>query len=222
VNSCFDGVSMSEMGQLRVSMVESNLPELDLENKSYSLAFERLKSRGLEVLYESRTSVLTTLQRELFWKTVNRASNNIRIFLDPIVVSFAIHDACDLSDTDYAWLDLEGEDEVGNSAWTKGGNEGILDISEGLLKKHLEKYILDAYDRHTREDMVRVWEAGLKLLQCPICGESSLERKPIILNNNIIRSWVCSDCEYHVTVQTDVLNYLKNNGATREGSIERQ
>ncbi|MCJ7771372.1 hypothetical protein MUP37_07360, partial [Candidatus Bathyarchaeota archaeon] len=169
---------MSEMGQLKVSMVESNLPELDLENKSYNLAFERLKDRGLEVLYESRTSVLTTLQREFYWKTVNQASNNIRIFLDPIVVAFAIHDACDLSDTDYAWLDLEGEDEVGNSAWTKGGSERILDIAGVLLKKHLEKYILDAYDRHTREDMVRVWEAGLKILQCPICGESSLERKP--------------------------------------------
>ena len=214
--------SMREMGQLKVSMVESNLPELDLENKSYNLAFERLKSRGLEVLYESRTSVLTELQRELFWKTVGSASNSIRVFLDPIVVAFAIHDACDLSDTDYAWLDLEGEDEVGNSAWTRGGHDGILNIAGSLLKKHLEKYILDAYDRHTREDMVRVWEAQLKILQCPICGEPSLERKPIILNNNMIRSWVCSDCGYHVTVQTDVLNYLKNNCAKREDSIEQQ
>jgi transposase-like protein len=103
----------------------------------------------------------------------------------------------------------------------RGGHDSILSIAGGLLKKHLEKYILDAYDRHTREDMVRVWEAQLKILQCPICGEPSLKRKPIILNNNMIRSWVCSDCGYHVTVQTDVLNYLKNNCATREVSVEQ-
>ncbi|MCJ7634353.1 60S ribosomal protein L37a, partial [Candidatus Bathyarchaeota archaeon] len=119
-------------------------------------------------------------------------------------------------DFDYAWLDLEGDDEVGNSAWSKGSHEEIVDIAIKLLGKHLEKYILDAYDRHTREDMVRVWEAQLKLLACPICGESSLERKPIIINNTMIRSWVCTSCGYHVAVQTDVLKYLQSSGVIQE------
>jgi hypothetical protein len=213
---------MKEMDLLRVSMVESNLPELDLENKTYNIASETLKNRGLEVLYESRTSVLTPLQRELYGKAVNKASKNISILLDPIVVAFAIHDACDLSSFDYAWLDLEGDDEVGNSAWVKGGHEDVLGIAIKMLRKHLEKYILDAYDRHTREDMVRVWEAQLKLLACPICGGSSLERKPIIMNNNMIRSWICVDCGYHVTVQTDVLKYLQTEGAMSELTLDHK
>jgi hypothetical protein len=207
---------MKEMGLLRVSMVESNLPELDLENKPYNIAFETLTNHGLKVFYESRTSVLSPFQRELYGKALSKVPKDISVLLDPIIVAFAIHDACDLSDFDYAWLDLEGDDEVGNSAWTKGSHEEIVDIATKLLRKHLEKYILDAYDRHTREDMVRVWEAQLKLLACPICGESSLERKPIILNNNMIRSWVCISCGYHVTVQTDVLKYLQNSGARTE------
>ena len=68
--------------------------------------------------------------------------------------------------------------------------------------------------------MIRVWEAQLKLLACPICGDSSLDRKPIILNSNIVRSWVCLNCDYHVTVQADVLKYLSNNDA-REGLLEQ-
>jgi hypothetical protein len=203
---------MKEMGLLRVSIVESNLPELDLENTTYSIAVEKLRNRGLEVFYESRTSILSPFQRELYEKALNKVPKEVSILLDPITVAFAIHDACDLSDLDYAWLDLDGDNEVGNSAWSKGNHEEIVDIATELLRKHLEKYILDAYDRHTREDMVRVWEAQLKLLACPICGASSLERKPIILNNNVIRSWVCTSCNYYVTVQTDVLKYLQSNG----------
>ena len=207
---------MKEMGLLRVSMVESNLPELDLENKIYKIAFESLKNHGFEVFYESRTSVLSPFQRELYGKTLNTVPKDISILVDPIIVAFAIHDACDISDFDYAWLDLEGENEVGNSAWTKGGHEEIVEIAINLLGKHLEKYILDAYDRHTRQDMVRVWEAQLELLSCPICGGSSLERKRIIINNAMIRFWVCTSCGYHAAVQTDVLKYLQSSGVIRE------
>jgi len=207
---------MKEMGLLRVSMVESNLRELDLENKTYTEAFETLKGRGLEVLYESRTSVLTPFQRELYEKTVRRAPKKVTILLDPIVVAFAVHDACDLSGFDYAWLDLEGEDEIGNSAWARNGQEEILSLAMRLLRKHLEKYVLDAYDRQTREDMVRVWEAQLKLLACPICGGSSLERRPILTNKQMIRSWVCADCDHHVVVQADVLKYLQTKDLLNE------
>ena len=207
---------MKEMGILRVSMVESNLRELDLENKTYSEAFETLRSRGLEVLYESRTSVLTPFQRELYEKTIERAPKKVAILLDPIVAAFAIHDACDLSGLDYAWLDLEGEDEIGNSAWARGGEEEIVNLAMRLLRTHLEKYVLDAYDRQTREDMMRVWEAQLKLLACPICGDSALERSPILMNKHMIRSWACTNCSHHVTVQADVLQYLQTNDLLNE------
>jgi len=207
---------MNEMGRLRVSMVETNLRELDLENKTYTEAFEALRSRGLEVLYESRTGVLTPFQRELYEKTVKRAPKEVSILLDPIVVAFAVHDACDLSSLDYAWLDLEGEDEIGNSAWARDAQEEILSLAMRLLRAHLEKYVLDAYDRQTREDMVRVWEAQLKLLACPVCGESSLERRPILTNKQMVRSWVCADCGHHVVVQADVLKYLQTNTLLNE------
>lgn len=197
-------------------MVESNLPELDLEDKTYSEAFDTLRNRGLEVFYESRTSVLTPFQRELYEKTMMRMPRKVAVLLDPIVVAFAIHDACDLSDSDYVWLDLEGDDDVGNSAWIRGRHEEITDLAMRLLKTHLEKYIVDAYDRHTREDMVRVWEAQLKLLACPICGEPSLERKPILTNRQIIRSWACTSCGHHIAVQVDVLKYLQTNSLLNE------
>jgi len=207
---------MKEMGILRVSMVETNLRELDLESKPYTEAFETLRNLGLEVLYESRTSVLTPFQRELYEKTVKRAPKKVSVLLDPIVVAFAIHDACDFSGFDYAWLDLEGGDEIGNSAWARGGQEEILNLAMRLMRRHLEKYVLDAYDRRTREDMIRVWEAQLKLLACPVCGESSLERRPILTNKHMIRSWTCTNCGHHVTVQADVLQYLQTNDLLTE------
>jgi ribosomal protein L37AE/L43A len=207
---------MKEMGILRVSMVESNIRELDLENKTYAEAFEILRSRGFEVLYESRTSVLTSFQRGLYEKVVKRAAKKLAILLDPIVVAFAVHDACDLSGHDYAWLDLEGDEEIGNSAWARGGEEEIVGLALRLLRTHLEKYVLDAYDRQTREDMVRVWEAELKLLACPVCGESSLERRPIVTSKQIVRSWICTNCDHHVTVQADVLRYLQTNDLLSE------
>jgi len=207
---------MKEMGVLRVSMVESNLPVLDLEDKTYSEAFDTLRNRGLEVFYESRTSVLTPFQRELYEKTMMRMPRKVAVLLDPIVVAFAIHDACDFSVFDYAWLDLEGGDEIGNSAWARGGQEEILNLAMKLVRRHLEKYVLDAYDRRTREDMIRVWEAQLNLLACPVCGGSSLERRPILTNKHMIRSWICTDCGHHVTVQADVLQYLQTNDLLTE------
>ena len=210
---------MKEMGHLRVSMVESNLQELDLESKTYSEAVQTLRDQRLQVLYESRTSVLTPFQRELYEKAVRRAPKVIGLLLDPIVVAFAIHDACDLSGYDYIWLDLEGEDEIGNCAWVRSGEIQILDLAGVLLRKHLEKYVLDAYDRQTRDDMVRVWEAQLKLLACSVCGESSLDRKPILTNGHVIRSWMCSGCGHHVTVQADVIRYLQSNGALKSERV---
>ena len=214
-----DNQPMKEMETLRVSMVETNLPKLDLENKAYAEASETLKSRGLEVLYESRTSDLTPNQRQLYQTVTAKAPKGLAILLDPIVVGFAVHDALDLSGLDYAWLDLEGDDEIGNSAWTREGGEKILVFAIELLKAHLEKYIIDAYDRQTREDMVSVWKAELRLLACPVCGESSLEREPILAGNHNIRSWACTSCGHHVIVQSDALQYLRRKC---EQTVERQ
>lgn len=196
--------------------MESSLPELVLENKTYNEASEILRGLGLEVLYESRTSTLTPFQRELYENVVKKAPKKVAILLDPIVVAFAIHDACDLSGFDYAWLDLEGDDEIGNSAWVRGGQGQIISLAVRLLRAHLEKYILDAYDRRTREDMESVWEAKLNLLACPVCGEASLERRPILTTNYTIRSWICTGCGHNVLVQADVLQYLRTNDLLNE------
>jgi len=200
---------MKEMGQLRVAMMESNLQEFDLENRTYDEAYETLSHRGFEILYENRTSVLTLFQRGLYEKAVKWAPKMLATFLDPIVIAFAVHDACDLSNRDYAWLDLEGDDEIAGSAWTRNGENEVLSLAAQLLRKHLEKYLLDAYDRQTRDDMARVWDAELRLLACSVCGESSLDRKPILMDNHVIRSWVCSNCGQHVVVQSDLIKYLQ-------------
>jgi hypothetical protein len=201
---------MSDMGSLRVTIVETNLPELQLITTTYDQAAGELRSRGFEVIYESRTGVLTSLQRELYKKVVSEASKEIAVLLDPIIASFAIRDACDLSGIDYVWLDLEGDDEIGNSAWTRKGEGGqeIIRLATRLLERHLEKYIIDAYDRQTRDDMASVWDAQFKLQACPVCGGLSLKREPVVLNKRKLRAWVCSECGHHVMVQGDVLNFL--------------
>jgi len=200
---------MSDMGALRVTMVESNLPELSLITTTYKDAAEELRGRSFEILYESRTSILTTFQKELYEKISVRISKEKAMFLDPIVLSFAIRDACDLSRADYVWLDLEGDDEIANSVWTrKESQEDIITLAIKLLRRHLEKYILDAYDRHTREDLASVWEAQFKLEACPVCGQPSLKREPILTNTHKLRSWVCTNCGHYIMVQSDVLEYL--------------
>jgi DNA-directed RNA polymerase subunit RPC12/RpoP len=200
---------MKEMGHLRVAMMESNLQEFDLENKTYQEAYETLSHCSFEILYENRTSVLTLFQRGLYENALKWAPKMLAKFLDPIIVAFAVHDACDLSKRDYAWLDLEGDGQIAGSAWTRNGGDEVLSLAGQLLRKHLEKYVLDAYDRQTRDDMARVWDAQLRLLECSICGETSLDRKPILFDKDVIRSWACSNCGHHVVVQADLIEYLQ-------------
>ena len=205
---------MSDMANLKVAMMEtnpSNLRSLGLEGKGYGSALEVLRQNEFEVFYECRTSVLTKFQKELYEKVLSEVPKDLAIFLDPIIVSFALKDACDFSGVDYVWLDLEGEDEVGNSAWVrKEDQKKVLDLAIRFLERHLEKYIIDAYDRRTREDMVRIWEAQVKLQECPICGSSSLERRLIMTKKQKLRGWTCSSCGHHVILPSDALESFGN------------
>ena len=202
---------MDDMAGFKVTIVESNLHELNLTAATYGSASEELRRRGFEILYESRTNVLTPFQSELFQKIVTRAPKAIAPLLDPIVLAFAMHDAGDISKTDYVWLDLEGDDEIANSAWVRRENqEEVITIAFRLLERNLEKYILDTYDRRTRDDMVSVWEAQLNINGCPVCGKNSLKREPLQLGKKRLRGWVCTNCNHHVLVQSDVLDYLSS------------
>jgi DNA-directed RNA polymerase subunit RPC12/RpoP len=199
---------MEEMRELRVTMVESSLHDFELLATNYGAAAEELRKQAFEILYESQTSVLTLFQQELYEKIISRAPKKIAALVDPIVLAFSIRDACDLSKADYVWLDLEGNDEIANSAWVRKENqEEIITIALRLLERNLEKYILDTYDRRTRNDMVSVWEAQLNINGCPVCGKS-LKRDPITLGGKKIRGWVCTNCGHHVLVQSDTIDYL--------------
>lgn len=106
------------------------------------------------------------------------------LFVDPTVVSFALRDDCDFSGVDYIWFDLESNNDMGCGAWMRKKDvDDVINLAISLLSRHLEKYLIDAYDRKMREDMIRRWEDGLRLLECPICGKASLERKTIVTNN---------------------------------------
>jgi hypothetical protein len=202
---------MDDMAGFKVTIVESNLHELNLAAATYGPASEELRRRGFEILYESRTDVLTPFQSELFQKIVARAPKTIAPLLDPIVLAFAMHDASDISKTDYVWLDLEGDDEIANSAWVRRENqEEVISNAFRLLERNLEKYVLDTYDRRTRDDMVSVWEAQLNIKGCPVCGKNSLKREPLQLGKKRLRGWVCTNCSHHVMVQADVLDYLSS------------
>jgi len=200
---------MGDLAGFKVTIVESNLHDLSLAAATYEPVSEELRKRGFEILYESCTDILTTFESELFQKMVARAPKDIAPLLDPIVMAFAIHDASDLSKTDYVWLDLEGNNEIANSAWVRKENqEEVIAIAFRLLERNLEKYILDTYDRRTRDDMVSVWEAQLSISECPVCGKNSLKRAPLQLGKKRLRGWACANCNHHVMVQTDVLDFL--------------
>lgn len=204
--------SMSDMANLKVAMVEANpssLGSLGLEGKDYGFASEILRQKEFEIFYECRTSVLTQFQRELYEKFLSETPRDLAPFLDPIILSFALKDACDFSGVDYVWLDLEEKDEIGNSAWLrKEDQKKVLDLAIRFLERHLEKYIIDAYDRRTRDDMVQIWEAQVKLQECPICRTSSLERRLIMTKKQKLRGWTCSSCGHHIILPSDALEYL--------------
>jgi len=200
---------MDNMADFKVTIVESNLHDLNLTADTYRAVSEELRRRGFEILYESRTNILTPFESELFQKTVARAPKTIAPLLDPIILAFAIHDASDLSKTDFVWLDLEGKDEISNSAWIRKENqEEVIKIAFRLLERNLEKYILDAYDRRTRDDMTCVWEAQLNIKECPVCGKDALKREPLLLDRKRLRGWACTNCSHRIMVQADVLDYL--------------
>ena len=203
---------MSSAEDLKVSMFEARPTDLDLEGKNYGASSNILKSRGLTVLYECSMKVLTEFQRDLYAKVIAKVPREITLFLDPITVSFALRDACDVSTVDYVWLDLETDDQVGCSAWVKEKDaNAVIGLAVELLKRHLEKYLIDAYDYGTREDMIRIWEAGLGLQECPLCGAVSPERRVIVANKRKFRGWTCKSCGYHVIIPSDVLDYLNSN-----------
>jgi len=73
--------------------------------------------------------------------------------------------------------------------------------------------LIDIYSRETREEMIRVWEAGLELEICSVCGETRLKRRLIIAGKNSrLRGWACTRCGNHVVIPSDTLNYLNRAG----------
>jgi hypothetical protein len=201
---------MSTRGRSRISMVETNLPGFALQGHTYAEASERLRDLDFEVFYECRTSILSPGQRGLYDVILSKLPNDLKVFLDPIIVSFVLRDACDISEADYVWLDLEEGEEVGCSAWLKREDQdAVLDEALYLLGHHLEKYVIDAYDRRTRDDMLRVWEAQLDLQECVICGDASPSRRVLAVADQKLRGWICSTCGHRTVLHSDVLALLR-------------
>ena len=149
------GDAMAKKDTVKPSMIESYPPELSQElgviGLSYEEAFSVLKNTDLVLLYESSTGTLTERQRNLFENFWERASKELKAFLDPLIVSFAVHDACDSSDADYIWFDLAEGENISSCAWVKSGkDQEITKLAMELIEKHLEKYLIDAYDRQAR------------------------------------------------------------------------
>jgi hypothetical protein len=191
-------------------MVETNLPGIALQGHSYDEASERLRELDFDVFYDCRTSILSPGQRGLYDVILSRIPNDLKVFLDPIIVSFVLRDACDISEADYVWLDLEEGEEVGCSAWLKrGDHDAVLAEAMYLLERHLEKYVIDAYDRRTRDDMLRVWEAQLDLQECVICGDASPRRRLLDVADHKLRGWRCSTCGHRTVLHSDVLTLLR-------------
>jgi hypothetical protein len=200
---------MGQTEDMQVSMIETNLSNLELKGKKYAFAVKALEEAGLKTIYVYQTGVLTQSQRALYEHFTAKAED-IAIPLDPILVSFALRDACDLSGLDYVCLDLEGDNEIGFSAWLRRENEEeVLALAVTLLKRHLDKYLLDAYDRRARENMVNIWEAQLSLQECSVCGATSLERDTMILEKSEVRCWKCPDCGRNVVLPSDILEHLR-------------
>ena len=134
--------------------MKTNLPVFALQRHTYVKVSERLRKLDFVVFYEYRTSILTQGQSGLYDNILSNVPNDLKVFLYPIIVSFVHIDTCDISDTDYVWLDLDG-DEVGCSVWLKReGQDTVLDKAIYLLEWHLEKYVIDVYDWRTRKGML--------------------------------------------------------------------
>ena len=203
-----------DFSKLIVTIVETNIPSLgqNLVGENLDYASNVLSRRDLELLYESRISALNSSQRKLYEELLYNIPKKLSIFLDPIIVSFALKDACDFSSADYVWLDLEGSEDLGNSLWVKKEREKeILKLMNDFLKNHLEKYVIDAYGRLTREDMISVWEAQIDLKECSICGENPLVRRLIKRKKQKLRGWICSECGHHVILPSDTLDFIRSN-----------
>lgn len=207
-------IDEDKFSKLTIAIVETSVPKVgqNLMGKTLEQVTDVLSERGLELLYESRTSVLNESQRKLYERILKTIPRRWAIFVDPIIISFALKDACDRSSSEYIWLDLEGNDDLGNAVWTeKAREEDILRLMGEFLRNHLEKYVIDAYGRLTREDMARVWEAQIDIKECPICEANPLKRKLIKRNKQELRGWTCSKCRHHVILPSDTLKFIENN-----------
>jgi hypothetical protein len=217
---------MGDDDKVKIVMVESYPPEitssLSLQSKSYTFAENILKTEGFVPFYEFHTGILTSTQRGFFEEMVSRAPKKIKVFLDPLIVSFAVRDACDLSGVEYVWLDLEKNDDVGSSAWIKKKDvEKLYQTTFHLIDSHIGKYLLDAYDRKTREDLERAWQAELRLPECQVCGATVIERKtpPLKVNGERLRGWSCSNCGFQTLLPSDELELVE---ARRVKNLERK
>jgi len=204
---------------VRIVMVESYPAELAvslaLQSKSLTFAANILKTENFTPFYEFHTGVLTPTQRGFFEEIVSKAPRRLQVLLDPLIVSFAIRDACDLSGAEYVWLDLEENNDVGSSVWIREKDvERVQNVVFHLLESHIGKYVLDAYDRKTREDLERAWEAELKLLECQICGATVIERRhpPLKADGVWLRGWSCSNCGFQMILPSDVLKLVERRG----------
>lgn len=191
-------------------MVETNLPVFALQCHTYVKTSERLRKLDFVFFCECRTSILTHGQSDLYDNILSNIPNDLKVFLYPIIVSFVHIDACDISDTDYVWLDLEDRDEVGCSVWLKQeGQDAVLDEAIYLLEWHLEKFVIDAYDWRTRKDMLRVWEVQLDLQECEICGNSSPCRRLLAVTAQKLQGWLYSNCGHRTVLHSDMLIFFK-------------
>lgn len=207
---------MGDDDKVKIVMVEVYPPELasslSLQFKSYTFATNVLKTEGFLPFYEFHTGILTTTQRGFFEEIVSRAPKKIRVLLDPLIISFAVRDACDISGVEYVWLDLEENDDVGSSAWVKEKDiEQVSQTTFHLVESHIGKYLLDAYDRKTREDLERAWQAELRLPECQVCGATVIERRkpPLKASGLTMRGWKCSNCGFQTLLPSDVLELVE-------------
>lgn len=88
--------------KLTIAIVETSVPNVGqtLVGKTLEQATDVLSDRGLELLYDSRTSVLNDSQRKLYERILTTIPSKLAIFVDPIIISFALKDACDRSSSE--------------------------------------------------------------------------------------------------------------------------
>jgi len=205
---------MGEARSLRVGLVESYPAEfagdLGLMGKTLDEATQILGAKEYDLFYQCRTSVLTDPERASFAKVRSKMPGGFGVLLDPLTVSFAVKDACDISGVNYVWLDLDGDGDAGNCAWVASkDHDHVLGLTIHFLERHLEKYLIDAYAKPTREDISGLWNAELKFSNCWFCGSNSLKRQLVKLRDHKLRSWVCPNCGFHVVLPDDILQLLR-------------